>query len=124
MENLPNKLSAEVINGVVFIKVVGALSETVLEQRHELMLRCADATGAKRVLFDVRGAKPPSEEARGLQQKLNSQFSVLGLKLAVVVSDTRMAFLARQTFFGLHHHVVYDDVEIAATWLRGLADSN
>lgn len=124
MENWPDKLSAKVINGLVYIEVVGALSESVIEQRHDLVVRQTEATGVKNVLFDVRGAQPPSEEARGLQQRLNPQLSALGLRLAVVVSSTRMAFLARQTFFGLHHHVIYDDVGVAVSWLRGLADSN
>lgn len=124
MENSPDKLSAEVVTGVVFIAAVGALSESILVQRHDLMLQQTEATGVKNVLFDVRGAQPPSEVARDLQQRLNPQFSALGLKLAVVVSSTRMAFLARQTFFGLCHRVFYDDVEVAASWLRGLADSD
>lgn len=124
MENSPDKLSVEVETDVVFIRVVGALSESITVQRHDLMLQQTEATGVKNVLFDVRAAQPPGEEARCLQQRLNLQFSTLGLKLAVVVSSTRMAFLARQTYFGLCHRVVYDDVQVAASWLRGLDDSD
>jgi hypothetical protein len=124
LENLPDQLRVEVIGGVIFIRIHGHISEDVVWQRHELMLRYVEATGFKKILFDARSAQRPSQAASRLQQNLNVQFSPRGLQLAVVLSNSPMAYLARQTFFGLHHRVFYDDVEYASRWLRESGDSD
>jgi hypothetical protein len=124
LEKMPDQLRVEVLGGVIFLRVEGPISEAVVRQRHDLMLQSCDATGLKCILFDVRYAHSPSEAARGLQQKLNTQLMTQDLRLAIVVSDSATAFLARQTFFGLYHRIFYDDVASAAKWLResGVSD--
>ncbi|MDB5852906.1 MAG: hypothetical protein JWR22_947 [Herminiimonas sp.] len=124
MENSADQVRAEVIGGVIFIRTHGHISEDVVQQRHSLMLRSFDATGFKNILFDARSAECPSDAASRLQKTLNAQFVERDLRLAVVVSDSPMAYKARQTFFGLHHRVFYDDVASAAKWLQESGDSD
>jgi hypothetical protein len=118
LENSPDQLRVEIVGGVIFLRVEGPISEAVIRRRHDLMLQSCDASGLKCILFDVRYAHSPSEAARGLQHQLNGQIISRNLRLAVVVSDSATAFLARQTFFGSYHRIFYDDVASGAKWLR------
>ncbi|MDB5852401.1 MAG: hypothetical protein JWR22_442 [Herminiimonas sp.] len=124
MENLADQLRVEVIGGVIFVRVECHISEEIVRRRHDLVLRYVDATGFKNILFDLRYAHSPTEAGRGLQTKLNAQLQARELRLALVVSDSATAFLARQTFFGLHHRVFYDDVSRGAKWLRESGESD
>ncbi|MDB5824587.1 MAG: hypothetical protein JWR21_3291 [Herminiimonas sp.] len=124
LEDLPDQLRVEVTCTVISIRIHGHISEDTVRQRHSLMLQSFDATGLKNILFDARSAQPPSKAACRLQQTLNSQLLERGIRLAVVVSNSPMAYLARQTFFGLHHRVFYDDVDHASRWLRESGESD
>jgi hypothetical protein len=111
------QVSLEIRDSVVVAGVTGEITEDIVRHRHASTVASARDSGFKSVLFDVRLAVPPTAEVSESQRKLNPELSALGFRLAIVVQNTRMAYLARQTFFGLEHRIFYDDVDAAISWL-------
>ncbi len=53
------------------------------------------------------------------QRLLDDQLGAIRLKRAIVVSDTKLAYLARLAFGDGDYRVFYDDRAAAVRWLTG-----
>lgn len=64
-------------------------------------------------------ADAPSYQVTETQKSLNVELRALGMRVAVVVPNSRLAMIGRQVFSEHTHKVVYEDLAEAALWLAG-----
>lgn len=75
--------------------------------------------GAGRVLYDALELELPTVEPALIQQKLESELgSAVRLRRAIIVPNTRVAFLARLAFGEGDYRVFYNDISAAIRWLE------
>ena len=96
----------------------GEMTEDALRQCQQRVLELAHQTGLRRVLYDARAMIAPAAELALRQQKLDDQLGGMKLRRAIVVSGTRIAYLARIAFLEVGDRVFYDDIDAALAWLR------
>ncbi|MET0982422.1 MAG: STAS/SEC14 domain-containing protein [Telluria sp.] len=116
----PSKLlvSISVSDDVLLVELQGEMNEEALRTYQRRVLQLAQETGLRRVLYDVRAMLAPPAYLTLTQQKLDDELGGMKLRRVILVSDTKMAYLARIAFGEGEDHVVYDDIDAARAWLR------
>lgn len=69
------------------------------------------------MLVDVLEMEPPSDDLALLQWKFNAALEGMKIKRAVVVSNSKLAYLARLAFGEPDLRVFYNDLSGAIKWL-------
>jgi hypothetical protein len=101
---------------VVVVRLRGEPTEALLRSTHERVLRLAGETGG-RVLYDALEMTAPPVDVPWSQRLLDDQLGTIRLKRAIVVPDTKLAYLARLAFGEGDYRVFYDDRTAAVRWL-------
>jgi hypothetical protein len=87
--------------------------------RHARIIQVVNDTGCQSGLFDLLEADAPTFDGMDAQAALNSELKVLDLRIAIVVPNSRLAYLARMVFNDESHRIVYNDMAEAVLWLHG-----
>lgn len=111
--------SVEAEDGVVVVRMRGVPDAGLLARVQKETIEKARASGTLRVLYDARALSPPDTGMVLKQRELDDQLAALGWRRAIVVTSTRIAYLARIAFGDAAARVFYDDVDAALRWLRG-----
>jgi hypothetical protein len=101
---------------VVVARLRGEPTEDLLRSTHEQVLRLAGEAGG-RVLYDALEMTAPPVDVPWSQRHLDDQPGAIPLKRAIVVPDTKLAYLARLAFGDGDYRVFYDDRAAAVRWL-------
>jgi hypothetical protein len=101
---------------VVVARLRGEPTEALLRSTHEQVLHLAGETGG-RVLYDTLEMTAPPVDVPWSQRVLDDQLGAIRLKRAIVVPDTKLAYLARLAFGEGDYRVFYDDRTAAVRWL-------
>jgi tRNA nucleotidyltransferase/poly(A) polymerase len=119
------QLWIEPLGNVIVARLRGELSEDLLRELHERVLQLLQDTGYTRVLYDGLEMEPADVELALVQEQLDKQtkqvFSDRPLRKAILVPNTRLAYLARIAFgqFGEgEYRVFYNDLTQALRWLE------
>jgi hypothetical protein len=113
------QLWIEPLNGIIVARVRGSVTEELLAECQQRVLRLAEDTQQNRVLYDALEIEAPSVELILIQQKhVEAELRSMNLRRALVVPNTRIAYLARLAFGDGDHRVFYNDIEAAFRWLR------
>ncbi|MDB5856486.1 MAG: hypothetical protein JWQ76_175 [Ramlibacter sp.] len=107
----------ELVGDMIVARMRGQPSEELLRKVQHEVLRLAAESGRWRVLLDVLEMKPPAVELASVQRKLDEDRRALGLRRAIVVPDSRLAYLARLAFGEGDYRVFYNDMVGAVKWL-------
>ena len=107
----------ELVGDVIVARLRGHASEELLRKVQDEVLQLAAQSGQSRVLLDVLELKPPPVELASVQRKLDEDKRALGLRRAIVVPDSRLAYLARLAFGEGDYRVFYNDMVGAVKWL-------
>lgn len=110
-------LWVELVGSFIIARVRGTPSEELITECQERVDALLQATSCRRILYDALEMSHPSVDVTLLQQKLSEQFAGLSVRLAIVVPDTRTAYLGRIAFGDSEHRVFYNDMGAAVTWL-------
>jgi len=70
------------------------------------------------VLYDCLEMHAPPVSVPLLQQQLDKKLGKIKLRRAIVVPDTKLAYLARLAFGDADYRVFYNDMEAAINWLH------
>lgn len=115
----------EPLGSIVIARLRGEYGESLLKELHERVVLVLKDTGHARVLYDTLEMEPPCVELALVQEqfdRLTKQlFGDRPLRKAVLVPNTRLAFLARIAFgqFGEgEYRVFYNDLAGALRWLE------
>ena len=115
---MENQLQVQVSEGLIVAHVRGMPSEALLRQCQAEVVALARETGILRVLYDTLRMSDPGVEV-ALSQRTIDEEQGFTLRRAILVPDTRLAYLARLAFGEGDYRVFYDDAEAARRWLRG-----
>lgn len=117
MVQVQDKAWVELVGDIIIARIRGELNEDVLNERHERILQLARDTECRRLLIDDLELMPPDYAIVEAQQAHNRELSQLGFKIAILVPNSRLAYLARLQFGDENHRVFYNDMAAAALWL-------
>jgi hypothetical protein len=118
-------LWVEPVGSIIVARLRGVLSAEMLQECQDRVLALARDTGQARVLYDSLEVIAPEIDLVLLQQRLEREkkasLGALPLRTAILVPNTRIAYLARLAFgqFGEEHYrVFYNDMGRALKWLE------
>ncbi|MFC5460914.1 STAS/SEC14 domain-containing protein [Massilia niabensis] len=114
----PSQLRVSVSGDLLLVEQHGEMDEATLRLCQQQVLELARQTGLCGVLYDARGMIAPPARLTLTQQELDDQPGTMKLRRAIVVPDTKIAYLARIAFGEGDYRVFYDDVDAARAWLR------
>lgn len=106
----------EPVGNIIIARLRGTATKELISEIHERILNIARDVGHGRVLIDALEMDPPPVEIPIHQWKLEEQSQKLNLRRAVVVPNTRLAYLARLAF-GENVRIFYNDMSAAISWL-------
>jgi hypothetical protein len=102
---------------LVVARVRGSLTEEEVAIAQQQVLLLLDQTQGSQVLYDVLEMAPPSINLTLVQRENSDQLYRKGVRIAILVPDTRTAFLARLAFGQGDYRVIYNDLAEAVAWL-------
>lgn len=107
------------VGQVIVARIRGDLAENSLLNLSSEIAELARASNTSLLLVDALEMNPPKAEVPILQWKINDEQKELHLRRAIVVPNTKMAYLARLAFGDAVHKVFYNDLAAAMNWLLG-----
>jgi len=116
MENL----WVELKGNIIIARLRGVPTRDILKRCQETIFQIAKDTGSHLVLYDALEMAPPEIELVISHWKI-AEFDAaneLTLKRAILVPDTKLAYLARLAFGDGIYRVFYNDLSAAVAWLN------
>jgi hypothetical protein len=117
---MDGQLWVEPVGGLILARVRGQPTEELLRECQNRVLQIArDApdTTIHRVLYDALEMESPPVDVPLAQRQLDEALKGVRLRRAIVVPNTRLAYLARLAFGEGDYRVFYSDIAAAITWL-------
>jgi hypothetical protein len=115
--SVKNNLWVEVVGDIVIARVRGEPTEQVLRECQARVLSLVRHENRGRVLYDALEMEAPPVDIPWTQRELDSTLGSIRLRRAIVVPNTKLAFLARLAFGEGEHRVFYSDMIEAVKWL-------
>jgi hypothetical protein len=122
---LDPRIWVEPVGGVIVARLRGSPTAELLRECEERVLELARDTQHVRVLYDALELVAPEMDLVLLQQRLDAEkkasLSGASLRTAILVPNTRLAFLARIAFGHAgeaNYRVFYNDIGAALKWLE------
>lgn len=112
------QLWVEPVGDLIIARIRGVPSEELLRECQEKVLLLLQGSQQRKVLYDGLEMEPPSIETVISQQRLDAGLGSLQFRRAIVVSNTRVAYLARLAFGAGDYRVFYSNMTEAINWLN------
>jgi hypothetical protein len=117
MNGMSNQLWIETVGDIIIARLRGVPSQQLLRECQDRVLLLVQDTGRNRVLYDALEMDPPVVDVALSQQKLDEELGGIQLRRAIVVPNSRLAYLARLAFGEGDYRVFYNDMTAAVAWL-------
>lgn len=116
MENL----WVELKGNIIIARLRGLPTQEILKKCQDTIFQIAIDTGSRLVLYDALEMGTPDLELVMSQWKVSDLDAMKELKLkrAILVPDTKLAYLARLAFGDVNYKVFYNDLSAAVSWLN------
>ena len=114
---MKGQLWVERVGDLVLARVRGEPTEDLLRQCQEKVLVLVKDAEKGRVLYDTLEMEPPAVDVPLAQQELDQSLGSVKLRRAIVVPNSRLAYLARLAFGEGEYRVFYNDIVSAVKWL-------
>jgi hypothetical protein len=121
---VPENVRVELSGEIVVARVRGEVTEEALGRLHEQVLLLLRGAAHRNVLYDALEMCPPTIDMTLLQQRMSEAVHLKQGRVAILVSSTRIAYLARIAFGQREHRVFYDDLGAAMAWLNERREQN
>ena len=112
-----DSLWVELAGDLILARLRGEPSPAMLRECQERVLLLARESGRSRVLYDTLDMTPPPVEVTFVQRQLDQAPGAAALRRAIVVPNSRLAYLARLAFGEGDYRVFYGDMVGAIKWL-------
>ena len=107
----------ELVGELVVARVRGEPTEQLLREAQEKVIFLLRDAGRGKVLDDTLEMDAPPVDVPWAQRALDEQLGLVRLKRAIVVPNSRLAYLARIAFGEGDYRVFYNDMVAAIKWL-------
>lgn len=114
---MTGQFSVELDGEIIVARIRGDLTLDLLLNLSEKIREFAESSRKESVLIDALQMSHPSIDVPIKQWELSQEKAEPKLRRAIVVSDTRMAYLARLAFGEGDYKVFYSDLKKAFDWL-------
>lgn len=114
---MEGQLWIEPVGNVIIARIRGVPTEALLKECQERILNLVKDTERGLILHDCLEMETPQIEVPISQWKLDEQIPSLRIRRAVVVPNTRLAYLGRLAFGEGDVRVFYSDIVSALAWL-------
>jgi hypothetical protein len=111
------ELWVELVGELIIARVRGEPTVALLRECQEKVLFLAQDAGRARILYDVLEMTAPPVDVPWAQRELDDKVGALQLRRAIVVPNSKLAYLARLAFGEGDYRVFYNDMEQAVKWL-------
>jgi len=111
------QLWVEPVGNLIIARLRGLPTEELLRECQARVLELVRETGKHCVLYDALEMHAPEVAVAWSQRKLDEQLGPVKLRRAIVVPNTKLAFLARLAFADGDYRVFYSDMAAAIKWL-------
>lgn len=108
----------EPVGKLVIARIRGDTTEDVLLECQSRVLAIVADSGLRCVLYDLLEAQALTPEVAMSQIRLDEGGPGAGLRRAIVVPNSPLAFVARLAFGTSDHRVFYSDIASAIRWLE------
>ena len=112
-----NQVAVNLVDRLIVARVRGCPTEAVLQECQAEVLSLVRESGVRKVLYDALEMEPPPVSIPWVQRALDEQLVDIKLRRAIVVPNTKLAFLARLAFGDGDYRVFYEDKAAAMEWL-------
>ena len=107
----------ELVGDLVIARVRGQPTEQLLRETQEKVLFLIRDAGRGKVLYDTLEMEAPPIDVPWSQRELDEKLGPIKLRRAIVVPNSRLAYLARLAFGEGDYRVFYNDMVAAVQWL-------
>lgn len=107
----------ELVGDLVIARVRGEPTEEMLRQCQDEVLFLVQDAGRGKVLYDTLEMESPPVDVPWTQRELDEKLGAIKLRRAIVVPNSRLAYLARLAFGDGDYRVFYNDIVAAVNWL-------
>src|SRR5436190_11735134 len=107
----------ELVGDLVVARVRGEPTEQLLRETQEKVLFLVRDAQRGKVLYDTLEMTPPPVDVPWSQRELDEKLGPIQLKRAIVVPNSKLAYLARLAFGEGDYKVFYNDMVAAVKWL-------
>lgn len=114
---MTNQLWIESVGDLIIARIRGVPTEAILKECHDRVFLLVKELGHGCILYDALELEVPPVEVPLFQWKLDEELGPIHLKRAIVVSNSKLAYLARLAFGDGDHRVFYNDMTGAIRWL-------
>lgn len=114
---MTGQLWVERVGDLVLARVRGEPTAELLRECQEKVLDLVKDAENGKVLYDTLEMVPPPVDVPLAQQELDQALGAIKLRRAIVVPNSRLAYLARLAFGDGEHRVFYNDIVSAVKWL-------
>jgi hypothetical protein len=111
------RLRVELAGDLVVARLRGEPTTELLRACQDQVLFLVRDAGRGKVLYDTREMIPPPVDVPWAQRELDETLGRVRLRRAIVVPNSRLAYLARLAFGEGDYRVFYDDMAAAVRWL-------
>jgi hypothetical protein len=115
--SMKGQLWVELVGDLVIARVRGEPTEALLRECQEQVLFLVKDAGRGKVLYDTLEMETPALDVPWVQRELDEQLGPVKLRRAIVVPNSRLAYLARLAFGEGDYRVFYNDMIAAVHWL-------
>ncbi|MBY0509943.1 MAG: hypothetical protein K2P94_07290 [Rhodospirillaceae bacterium] len=114
---MENQVWVELVGDLVIARVRGEPTEALLRECQEKVLFLVRAAGRGKVLYDTLEMDAPPVDVPWSQRALDENLGAIKLRRAIVVPNSKLAYLARLAFGEGDYRVFYNDMIAAIKWL-------
>jgi hypothetical protein len=108
----------ELVGDLIIARVRGEPTEALLKETQDKVLFLVRDAQRGKVLYDTLEMLPPPIDVPWSQRELDEKLGSIALKRAIVVPNSRLAYLARLAFGEGDYRVFYNDMVAAIVWLN------
>ena len=110
---MPGDLWVELVGDLVIARVRGEPTAELLRASQDRVLFLVRGAGHGKILYDTLEMLPPPVDVPWAQRELDETLGTVRLRRAIVVPNSRLAYLARLAFGEGDYRVFYDDMTAA-----------